>query len=74
MCDINSDTVVCGENIDEVVSDVICKPDSEVVCQDNNKKWISFEPTVEFKFSNLHAANQIVNDRLICTVKDGSDN
>lgn len=33
-------------------------------------KWISFEPTVEFKFSNLHAANQIVEDRLICTTKD----
>lgn len=31
-------------------------------------KYISFEPTVEFKFSNLHAANQIVDGNLVCTV------
>lgn len=32
-------------------------------------RWISFEPTVEFKFSNFHAANQVEDDRLLCTVK-----
>lgn len=36
----------------------------------DGEKWVSFEPTVEFKFSNLHAANQLVNGRLVCTVKD----
>ena len=30
-------------------------------------KWISFEPTVELKFSNFHAANQILDGKLICT-------
>ena len=30
-------------------------------------KWFSFEPTVEVKFSNFHAANQPLNGRLICT-------
>lgn len=37
-------------------------------------KWISFEPTVEFKFCNLHAANQIGdNGRLICTVNEENE-
>jgi hypothetical protein len=39
----------------------------------SKKKWISFEPTVEFKFSNLHAANQVVNGRLVCTVAERED-
>lgn len=34
----------------------------------NGSDWISFEPTVEFKFSNFHAANQVDNGKLICTV------
>ena len=33
-------------------------------------KWVSFEPTVDLKFSNFHAANQVVNGRLLCTVSD----
>lgn len=28
---------------------------------------------MEFKFSNFHAANQVENDRLICTVKSPND-
>ena len=36
-------------------------------------KWISFEPTVEYKFCNLHAANQVENGRLICTIKEEDD-
>ena len=32
-------------------------------------KWISFEPTVEYKFCNLHAANQVENGSLICSIK-----
>ena len=35
-------------------------------------KWISFEPTVEFKFSNFHASNQVHDGKLLCTVKDGN--
>jgi hypothetical protein len=31
-------------------------------------KWYSFEPTVEYKFSNFHAANQPENGKLLCTV------
>lgn len=34
----------------------------------DGKKWVSFEPSIEFKFSNFHAANQLVNGRLVCTV------
>lgn len=34
----------------------------------DGSKWISFEPTVEYKFSNFHAANQVGNGKLICTV------
>lgn len=33
-------------------------------------KWVSFEPTVEYKFSNLHALNQIQDGKLICSVDD----
>ena len=36
-------------------------------------KKISFEPAVEFKFSNFHAANQIEDDKLVCTY-DSSKN
>jgi hypothetical protein len=44
--------------------------DTTVTCLGGEEQWISFEPVVEFKFSNMHAANQIVNGRLVCTVKD----
>lgn len=30
-------------------------------------KWVSFEPTVEWKFSNLHALNQPNGGRLLCS-------
>lgn len=33
-------------------------------------RWISFEPTVEYKFCNLHAENQKRNGKLLCTVSD----
>ena len=36
-------------------------------------KWVSFEPTVEYKFSNLHALNQVQNGTMLCTVKDPND-
>lgn len=35
----------------------------------DDDKWISFEPTVEYKFCNLHAANQVENGSLICSIK-----
>lgn len=40
------------------------------MCVDDKLKWISFEPVVEFKFSNFHAANQVVDNNLVCTVDD----
>lgn len=40
---------------------------------EDGEKWISFEPTVEFKFSNFHASNQVENGRLLCTAS-GSQN
>ena len=36
-------------------------------------RWISFEPVVEFKFSNLHAANQVVDGKLVCTIDESTD-
>ena len=34
-------------------------------------KWISFEPTVEWKFSNFHAVNQVApNGKLFCTISN----
>lgn len=33
--------------------------------------WVSFEPTVELKFSNLHSDNQLNDEgNLVCTVQD----
>jgi hypothetical protein len=38
---------------------------------ENETKWISFEPMVELKFSNLHSDNQLDEEgNLICTVSD----
>ena len=38
------------------------------MCNDDARKWYSFEPIVEFKFSNFHAANQVQdNGRLVCS-------
>lgn len=34
----------------------------------NNGKFVSFEPTIEYKFSNFHASNQVQNGKLVCTV------
>lgn len=55
-------------------SQIVCPgfpEDYEVVCGDDGRKfptkWISFEPTVEIKFSNFHSDNQIVDGKLICT-------
>ena len=55
---------------------IVCRgsPD-DIVCQ--GSQWVSFEPTVEYKFSNFHAANQVVNGKLVCTVDNNlneSDN
>lgn len=36
-------------------------------------RWISFEPTVEFKFSNLHSENQVHDGKLFCTVDSQVD-
>ena len=36
---------------------------------ESDGKLVSFEPTVEYKFSNFHALNQVENGKLLCTVK-----
>lgn len=37
---------------------------------EDDGKHVSFEPVVEYKFSNLHASNQVVDGKLVCTVGD----
>ena len=63
--------IICFES--ETTSDVVCDENSSnIVCYEGGigaEKWISFEPTVEFKFSNFHYANQVENGKLICTTK-----
>ena len=59
---INSE-IVCGtDKTPPVCSEQYGNP---IICQGN--QWVSFEPTVEYKFSNFHAANQVVNGKLVCT-------
>ena len=62
VCDANSRQIVCYD------SDV----DDDIVCIGG--KWVSFEPTVQLKFSNLHSDNQPDEDgNLICTTKSRVD-
>ena len=69
------------------IDDIVCDETAQIICYDNesqlngsqivcesNSVWVSFEPTVEFKFSNFHCENQIENDRLMCTVKGANAN
>ena len=67
MCIGEGDKVVCEQAGSE--DKIVCErpDDSQVWHNPNDKKWISFEPTIELKFSNFHAANQVQGDRLICT-------
>ena len=63
---------------------IVCDPDSmeicyvsasedDVVCVERGN-WISFEPMVELKFSNLHSDNQIDEEgNLICTTSLNTD-
>lgn len=47
--------------------------DNDVVCLDDGN-WISFEPTVELKFSNFHSDNQLDEEgNLVCTTKSRDD-
>ena len=47
--------------------------DGDVVCVESGN-WISFEPMVELKFSNLHSDNQLDEEgNLICTTKSRAD-
>ena len=62
LCDTTGD-VICGNE-----GCVVCGDNSQIVCGVKDVKLISFEPAVEFKFSNFHAANQVENGKLICTV------
>lgn len=54
--------VVCGTGIDQIV----CR--NEV-----GMKWVSFEPTIEYKFSNMHASNQVKDGRLICCCSNATN-
>ena len=67
-----------GQKIGDEENEVICDGSStntvceggettQIVCFVPGLSWISYEPTVEFKFSNLHAANQVENGKLLCT-------
>lgn len=52
-----SDDVICGRSFTD---SIVCRRtlSGQVVCgKVSYRKWISFEPTIEYKFSNLHAAN-----------------
>lgn len=64
VCEVGSQ-LVC-----DYADQVVCNNDLQVVCGGGFPVLVSFEPSVEFKFSNLHAANQVVNGRLLCTVDD----
>ena len=70
MCVGEGDEVVCGPEEPQPGDEVVCKRPSEryVYQSPNVFNWISFEPTVELKFSNFHAANQVQNNKLICTI------
>jgi hypothetical protein len=75
LCDPSS-PIVCPMVLCEVEGDVVygntgkivCEDDSQIVCGSGDFKVVSFEPTVEFKFSNFHAINQVENGKLVCTV------
>jgi hypothetical protein len=62
------------EALDEIIctnsGDVVCGTPSnyQVVCFNGDVKWISFEPAIEFKFSNFHTANQVEDGRLVCRI------
>lgn len=68
ICEGQGSTVICNDT---------SLDGSEIVYKDSaypfKTKWISFEPTVELKFSNLHAANQVVDGKLVCTVDRSKD-
>ncbi len=57
-------SLVCNPDTDDIVCEGEEEATSPIIC---GSHWISFEPTVELKFSNLHAANQVVDGKLICT-------
>lgn len=62
VCDANSETIVCYDS--DAIDDIVCLAG----------KWVSFEPTVQLKFSNLHSDNQLNEEgNLICTTKSRLD-
>ena len=59
--------------------DIVCDPNASFVCAElgdivcvwGKDMWVSFEPTVELKFSNLHSDNQLNDDgNLVCSISD----
>ena len=62
VCDANSTQIVYYDS----------DGGDDIVCLDG--KWVSFEPTVQLKFSNLHSDNQLNEEgNLICTTKSRLD-
>ena len=58
VCDAEAQNILCDGSTDNIV------------CSDDvMPKWVSFEPTVEYKFSNFHALNHVVNGKIPCTVQ-----
>lgn len=75
ICDDKSQIVCSVEDVQMVCppsegDEIVCTLDGEIVCVGKpvDGRLVSFEPTVEFKFSNFHSSNQIENGKLICSV------
>jgi hypothetical protein len=63
VCDPTSGDICCYDSSD----------DDDIMCIEQGN-WISFEPMVELKFSNLHSDNQIDEEgNLICTTSDDTE-
>lgn len=66
------DYIVCNDSdsVEEEEND-ICDEEydnDKIICKDEvGIKWISFEPTIEYKFSNAHKLNQVTDGKLLCT-------
>lgn len=72
--DIVCDDIVCGDDDPNAqvvcryeIPGVVCEVTDNIVC-DTGNRYISFEPTVEYKFSNFHSSNQPIDGKLVCGV------
>lgn len=73
---MNGDYIVCNDSDSAGDADVVCvtKTEDNLVCRDEvGIKWVSFEPTIEYKFSNMHASNQVKDGKLICCCSNATN-